>query len=134
MSVEIVEVGIDDLSAAVTVNDAVEYVEVDGGEQLVEVVTVTDVDVVEVGVQGPPGTSIDDVVFSSLIGDGSSTEITVSHGFGSSNIVVGLYTVDTMQRVYCDIVVTSTEIVLSFSSAPAVDEYKLVAVGGNTDA
>jgi hypothetical protein len=68
--------------------------------------------------------------FSSLIGDGSTTSITVTDSLGSSDKVAQVRDASTNAVVECDIVMTSTtQTTFIFSVAPASNALRVVIVG-----
>jgi len=70
------------------------------------------------------------VKFSASIGDGSSTDITVTHNLGTRDLSVTVLDTTTYDYVLPDIVYTSTNsMTLSFGVAPTVDQYRIIIVG-----
>jgi len=68
--------------------------------------------------------------FTSTIGNGSLTQIPVTHNLGSRTVVVNVYDSATYDTVECDVVRTSTTVVtLGFTVAPASGAYTVVIVG-----
>ena len=68
--------------------------------------------------------------FTSTIGNGSLTQIPVTHNLGSRTVVVNVYDSATYDTVECDVVRTSTSVVtLGFTVAPAAGAYTVVIVG-----
>jgi hypothetical protein len=68
--------------------------------------------------------------FTSTIGNGSLTQIPVTHNLGSRTVVVNVYDSATYDTVECDVVRTSTTVVtLGFAVAPASGAYTVVIVG-----
>ena len=68
--------------------------------------------------------------YSTTIGDGSSTSITVTHSLNTRDVNVTLYDVSTYAEVNCDIVHTTVNTVtLAFSVAPASNSYRAVVHG-----
>lgn len=64
------------------------------------------------------------------IGDGSNTEIGVTHGLGTQWVTAQLYEVSSGETVECDIEVTSSTVVtFKFAEAPSEDQYRYVIVG-----
>lgn len=56
----------------------------------------------------------------------SSTSYAITHGLGTADVVVAVYTVATGEVVYADVVNTSTTTTLSFASAPSANAYRVV--------
>jgi hypothetical protein len=68
--------------------------------------------------------------FTSTVGNGSLTQIPVTHNLGSRTVVVNVYDSATYETVECDVVRTSTTVVtLGFTVAPASGAYTVVIVG-----
>jgi hypothetical protein len=68
--------------------------------------------------------------FTSTVGNGSLTQIPVTHNLGSREVVVNVYDSATYDTVECDVVRTSTTVVtLGFTVAPASGAYTVVIVG-----
>jgi len=68
--------------------------------------------------------------FTSTVGNGSLTQIPVTHNLGSRTVVVNVYDSATYDTVECDVVRTSTTVVtLGFTAAPASGAYTVVIVG-----
>ena len=68
--------------------------------------------------------------FTQVVGDGSLTQIPVTHNLGSRTVVVNVYDSATYDTVECDVVRTSTTVVtLGFTVAPASGAYTVVIVG-----
>jgi hypothetical protein len=68
--------------------------------------------------------------FSATVGDGTLTQIPVTHNLGSRTVVVNVYDSATYDTVECDVVRTSTTVVtLGFTVAPASGAYTVVIVG-----
>jgi hypothetical protein len=68
--------------------------------------------------------------FTATVGDGSLTQIPVTHNLGSRTVVVNVYDSATYDTVECDVVRTSTTVVtLGFTVAPASGAYTVVIVG-----
>jgi len=68
--------------------------------------------------------------FSAVIGDGSLTQIPVTHNLGSREVVVNVYDSATFDTVECDVVRTSNSVVtLGFSTAPSSGAFTVVIVG-----
>jgi len=68
--------------------------------------------------------------FTSTIGDGTLTQIPVTHNLGSREVVVNVYDSATYDTIECDVVRTSTTVVtLGFTVAPASGAYTVVIVG-----
>jgi hypothetical protein len=68
--------------------------------------------------------------FSGAIGDGTLTQIPVTHNLGARDVTVQVYDSNTYDTVECDVVRTSTTVVtLGFTVAPAAGAYTVVIVG-----
>ena len=68
--------------------------------------------------------------FSSAIGNGSLTQIPVTHNLDTRIVTVEVYDSATYNTVECDVVRTSTTVVtIGFTVAPAAGAYKVVIVG-----
>lgn len=68
--------------------------------------------------------------YSSNVGDGTSTNVAISHGLGTNDITVAVYQISDGADVECDIVRTSTNIVtLGFITAPANAALRIVVHG-----
>jgi hypothetical protein len=68
--------------------------------------------------------------FTATVGDGSLTQIPVTHNLGSREVVVNVYDSATYDTIECDVVRTSTTVVtLGFTVAPASGAYTVVIVG-----
>ena len=68
--------------------------------------------------------------FTSTVGNGTLTQIPVTHNLGSRTVVVNVYDSATYDTVECDVVRTSTTVVtLGFTVAPASGAYTVVIVG-----
>lgn len=69
--------------------------------------------------------------YAANIGNGSATEITVTHNLGTQDVTVMLReTSSPYNQVYCDVQVTgNNEIKLLFASAPASGAYRVIVTG-----
>jgi hypothetical protein len=68
--------------------------------------------------------------FSTTIGNGSLTQVPVTHNLGARDVSVQVYDSSTFDTVECDVVRTSTSVVtLGFTVAPAAGAYTVVIVG-----
>ena len=68
--------------------------------------------------------------FSGPIGNGTLTQIPVTHKLGARDVSVQVYDTNTYDTVECDVVRTSVDIVtLGFTVAPAAGAYTVVIVG-----
>jgi hypothetical protein len=68
--------------------------------------------------------------YSATIGDGSLTQVPVTHNLGARDVTVQVYDSSTFDTVECDVVRTSTSVVtLGFTVAPAAGAYTVVIVG-----
>lgn len=64
------------------------------------------------------------------IGNGSLTDLPVTHGLGTQWVTAQVYEVSTGAQVECDVVVTSSTVVtFSFAVAPTTNQYRYVIVG-----
>lgn len=69
--------------------------------------------------------------YSTTIGDGSTTAITVTHNLGTANVVVGVYNTSTGAVVNPDIVIGSINTVtLTFATAPTSGQYTAIVLAG----
>ena len=68
--------------------------------------------------------------FTQAVGNGSLTQIPVTHNLGTRTVTVQVYDSATYDTVECDVVRTSTSVVtLGFTVAPASGAYTVVIVG-----
>lgn len=73
--------------------------------------------------------------YTSTVGDGSATTITVSHGLGNIWVTAQVFQVSNGEQVYPDITVGLTTgtpngtVVLDFASAPTSNQYRVVVIG-----
>jgi len=68
--------------------------------------------------------------YSTTIGNGSLTQVPVTHNLGAREVTVQVYDTSTFDTVECDVVRTSTSVVtLGFTVAPAAGAYTVVIVG-----
>jgi len=68
--------------------------------------------------------------YTTTVGNGSLTQIPVTHNLGTREVVVNVYDSATYDTVECDVVRTSTSVVtLGFTVAPASGAYTVVIVG-----
>lgn len=68
--------------------------------------------------------------YSATVGDGTNTEITVTHNLNSKDVIVQVYEVSSNETVIVDVVRTTVNaITLKFATAPASNAYKVVVVG-----
>ena len=78
------------------------------------------------GDAGDPGAA-----FGVNVGDGASTEITVTHGLGTRDVTVSVHDNATYEEVECDVFKTTTNsITLKFGTAPASNAYRCVVSSG----
>lgn len=71
-----------------------------------------------------PGTA------SALVGDGTSTQLIVTHNLGTVHVVVGLQDAATGTGVQTDWRATSaTTVELTFSVAPTLNQYRVTVIG-----
>ena len=65
--------------------------------------------------------------YASLIGNGASTSIAVTHSLGTKDITASVRDASTDAFVWCDIVATSTSVAtFTFNTAPATNAYRVV--------
>jgi hypothetical protein len=70
--------------------------------------------------------------YTTAIGNGSATAITVTHNLATRDVVVVVYNAATYERVNCDVVMTTTNTVtLTFAVAPATNAYRVLVSGGS---
>jgi hypothetical protein len=68
--------------------------------------------------------------YSATIGNGSLTQVPVTHNLGARDVTVQVYDSSTFDTVECDVVRTSLSVVtLGFTVAPAAGAYTVVIVG-----
>lgn len=68
--------------------------------------------------------------YSATIGNGTVTQVPVTHNLGARDVSVQVYDTSTFDTVECDVVRTSTSVVtLGFTVAPAAGAYTVVIVG-----
>lgn len=68
--------------------------------------------------------------YAALVGDGSSTSITVTHNLNTRDVHVALYNASTWEVVYADITnATVNTVTLGFATAPASNAYRVVVFG-----
>jgi hypothetical protein len=68
--------------------------------------------------------------YTTTVGNGSLTQVPVTHNLGTREVVVNVYDSATYDTVECDVVRTSTSVVtLGFTVAPASGAYTVVIVG-----
>ncbi len=69
-------------------------------------------------------------VIAANVGNGSSTSIAVTHNLGTKDVVVGCYRVSDDVAVIADVTHTSTtQVTLSFATAPTSNQYRVVITG-----
>lgn len=69
-------------------------------------------------------------VAAQTIGDGASTTYSVTHNFGTKDVIVQVYDLSTNDTVVADVVRSSTTAVtVGFSAAPASNSYRVVITG-----
>jgi hypothetical protein len=56
----------------------------------------------------------------------SATQYAITHGLGTADVVVAVYTVSTGEVVYADITNTNTTTTLTFATAPTANQYRVV--------
>lgn len=68
--------------------------------------------------------------YSTTIGNGTLTQVPVTHNLGARDVMVQVYDTSTFDTVECDVVRTSTSTVtLGFTVAPAAGAYTVVIIG-----
>lgn len=68
--------------------------------------------------------------YTTQIGDGTTTNIVVTHNLNTRNVIVNVYDSATYQDVFVDIARTTVNTVtLTFATPPATNEYTVVVVG-----
>ena len=76
------------------------------------------------------GTPVLARVAAQTIGDNSNTAFTITHNFGTRDVLVQVYDASTYETVIADTVRTSTTVVtVTFATAPATDSYRVVITG-----
>ena len=83
---------------------------------------------------GAAGLQVDTTVvarkFSTLIGDGTSTSITVTHSLGTKDVVVSIRDAASDAAVFVDWVANSTsQITITFLNAPSANAFKVAVIG-----
>lgn len=74
--------------------------------------------------------SASSATYTTTIGDGSSTSLTVTHNFNSRNVIVAVKDASTYAEVMCDVAATSDNAVtLTFGTAPTVGQYRVTVFG-----
>lgn len=69
-------------------------------------------------------------VSAQSIGDGTNTAYSLTHNFGTRDVLVQVYDSATNETVFADVTRTSTEVVtVTFASAPASNAYRVVITG-----
>lgn len=68
--------------------------------------------------------------YTSNVGDGTSSTITVTHNLGTTDVIVSLYTAATGDVVFADVThATTNTVTLAFATAPTSNQYKVVVIG-----
>lgn len=68
--------------------------------------------------------------FAQSIGDGSATNISITHGLGTTDIQVQVFEIATGATVECDVTRTSTtQVTLGFAAAPTSNQHRVVVQG-----
>lgn len=68
--------------------------------------------------------------YSTTLGNGSSTSITVTHNLGTMDFVTSVHLISTGEEVECDVVkTTGNTVTLSFATAPATNSLRLTIIG-----
>lgn len=74
-------------------------------------------------------------VYTANVGDGSSTSYTITHNLGSRGVSIEVYDASTYQTINCDKFRTTTNTAtLTFGTAPSVNAYVVVIIGGSSGA
>lgn len=70
------------------------------------------------------------IVQNISFGDGSAVSFTIAHGRGSANVTADVYDNSTNSKRYPDIVVNSTNVVISgYITAPTASQFRVIIVG-----
>lgn len=65
--------------------------------------------------------------YAAYIGDGFSTSFTVTHGLGTTDVIISVYEIPTNEEVVTDITAnTNNFITVSFATAPSMNQYRVV--------
>jgi hypothetical protein len=68
--------------------------------------------------------------YSTTLGNGSSTSITVTHNLGTMDFVTSVHLISTGEEVECDVVkTTGNTVTLGFATAPAANSLRLTIIG-----
>jgi hypothetical protein len=68
--------------------------------------------------------------YTTLIGDGSATTYTITHGLGTRDVIVQLYDAATYETLEADVVRNGVNTVqITFGSPPAVNSIRVVVIG-----
>lgn len=68
--------------------------------------------------------------FSAVVGDGTSTSITLTHNLNTRNVVVSVKKTSNYVEVDCDVAASTVNTVtLTFGTAPTVNQYLVTVVG-----
>jgi hypothetical protein len=68
--------------------------------------------------------------YSTLIGNGTTNPITVTHNLGTKDVMVSIREVSSTDIVYADVQIsTNDEIVVSFAVAPTSNQYSVTVIG-----
>ncbi len=68
--------------------------------------------------------------YATNIGNGSDTEFTITHYFGTKDVVVGIEEVATGEMVFADVIKTSyNAIKVMFAQPPSTDQYRVTIIG-----
>lgn len=119
----------DEVSATTTVSGIVELAtqtEVNTGTDTTRVITPSRLR----STLGITATLATTLTYSELIGDGSETSIVVTHSIGNQFVQASVYEVAAMDKVECEIELTSTTTTtFKFNVAPATDALRVVIIG-----
>lgn len=68
--------------------------------------------------------------YAANIGNGSDTEFTITHGFGTKDMVVGIEEVATGEMVFADVIKTSNNVIkVMFAQPPSTNQYRVTIIG-----
>lgn len=68
--------------------------------------------------------------YADNIGDGSATEFTITHNFGTKDVVVGIEEVATGEMVFADVIKTSPDAIkVMLAQPPSTNQYRVTIIG-----
>lgn len=68
--------------------------------------------------------------YAANIGNGSDTEFTITHNFGTKDVVVGIEEVATGEMVFADVIKTSANAIkVMFAQPPSTNQYRVTIIG-----